>query len=146
MQALRKRDAETHEHDRSVPKRGKTEEEEEGGSSTAEELARARQELAELKRQMNEKSSSSAKTGVAPTSSEDQEFVHELSHKRRVTVKRGSGRGGGGGVLVDIREFFQTDDGEWKHGRKGITLTLDQWKKLLQGQDEINRAIERFGG
>jgi hypothetical protein len=46
-----------------------------------------------------------------------------------------------GKKLVSIREFYTDADGAVKPGRKGIALSIDQWKKLVEVADEINDQI-----
>ncbi|KAJ4455345.1 putative Transcriptional Coactivator p15 (PC4) [Paratrimastix pyriformis] len=54
--------------------------------------------------------------------------------KRFVTVRKFKGR-----VYVDIREFYE-DDGEMKPGKKGISLTPEQWQSLVDKSEEITGA------
>ncbi|KAJ8943526.1 hypothetical protein NQ318_023036 [Aromia moschata] len=44
---------------------------------------------------------------------------------------------------VDIREFYTTNDGDNRPGRKGIMLTMEQWQKLKSHIDSIDDAIKR---
>ena len=46
-----------------------------------------------------------------------------------------------GNVLVDIREFWPTPGGEWAPGKKGISLTLENWNKIKKYMDDIDSAI-----
>ncbi|KMT14046.1 hypothetical protein BVRB_4g078750 [Beta vulgaris subsp. vulgaris] len=66
---------------------------------------------------------------------EDGILVCELSKSRRVTVRSWQGK-----VVVDIREFY-TKDGKELPGRKGISLTMDQWKILRDHAEDIDQAV-----
>jgi len=43
-------------------------------------------------------------------------------------------------VKIDIREFYEKD-GQPLPGRKGISLSVDQWNKLKEVMGEIDEAI-----
>lgn len=61
--------------------------------------------------------------------------VCEISKNRRVSV-----RSFGGKIMVDIREFY-VKDGKQMPGRKGISLSMDQWNVLRDHADEIDEAV-----
>ncbi|GAB9463928.1 hypothetical protein Gpo141_00001374 [Globisporangium polare] len=68
--------------------------------------------------------------------SDDQEgVVFELSSKRRVTVRKWRSA-----VLIDIREFYD-DNGVSKPGKKGISLSMDQWRSFQRLRSHINEAV-----
>ncbi|ETK75987.1 hypothetical protein F441_17848 [Phytophthora nicotianae CJ01A1] len=67
---------------------------------------------------------------------EQGDVVFELSSKRRITVRKWKGM-----KFVDIREFYDSN-GEAKPGKKGISLSPDQWEKLYSFSDAITEAIE----
>lgn len=46
-------------------------------------------------------------------------------------------------VLVDIREFYTTDDGDTKPGRKGISLVSSQFKSLMDLVPKIQDGIQQ---
>ncbi|KAI9922072.1 hypothetical protein PsorP6_001027 [Peronosclerospora sorghi] len=52
------------------------------------------------------------------------DVTFQLSTKRSVTVRKGKTR-----KFVDIRELYD-DSGMTKPVKKGISLSVDQWKKL----------------
>ncbi|XP_019190123.1 PREDICTED: RNA polymerase II transcriptional coactivator KIWI-like [Ipomoea nil] len=62
-------------------------------------------------------------------------LVCEISKNRRVAVRNCKGK-----VVVDIREFY-VEDGKQMPGKKGISLTLDQWKLLREHEGEIDKAV-----
>ena len=73
-------------------------------------------------------------------SSEDESRI-AISNSRFVTVSKFKNK-----VRVDIREYFLNADGERKPGKKGISLSLDEWKKLKANIREIEQFIKDQGG
>lgn len=69
---------------------------------------------------------------------EDGASVFDLGKNRRVTVRSFKGK-----VLVDIREFYQKD-GVMAPGKKGISLSTEQWKLMLESADAISDAIKEM--
>ena len=89
-------------------------------------------EIEALKRQLE-----ASKNGTSSTTKvEDVPKEFHLSSKRKVTVRDFRGK-----PLVDIREFYEKD-GEMAPGRKGISLTIDQYQKLKSYISDIDKAIE----
>ncbi|GLD92649.1 hypothetical protein PINS_up001228 [Pythium insidiosum] len=71
----------------------------------------------------------------AKLASNEDERVFQLSSKRRVTVRRWKST-----PLIDIREYYD-DNGVTKPGKKGISLSKDQWQTLLRLAREIDEAV-----
>ena len=66
----------------------------------------------------------------------EKEVAFLLDQKRRVTVHKFKNQ-----LKVDIREYYE-DQGEMKPGKKGISLSIDNWNKLKNFIDNIDEAIE----
>lgn len=43
---------------------------------------------------------------------------------------------------VMIRRFYQDATGEWRPGRTGINLKLEEWNALVSNFDDIKQEIE----
>ncbi|PON86219.1 Transcription factor [Trema orientale] len=69
------------------------------------------------------------------TDDSDDVVVCEISKNRRVSVRNWNGR-----IVVDIREFY-LKDGKQLPGKKGISLTMDQWNILRDHVEEIDKAV-----
>ncbi|EIM82706.1 PC4-domain-containing protein [Stereum hirsutum FP-91666 SS1] len=81
--------------------------------------------------------SSSTSGGIAvQTNYEGEKFI-DLGKKRRATVRKYKSA-----VLVDIREFYG-EAGDEKPGKKGISLTVDQWQSLREASDTIDSLIAK---
>jgi hypothetical protein len=44
-------------------------------------------------------------------------------------------------VLVDIREFWTDKDGSEKPGKKGISLSVDQWTRVKDLMEDIDSTV-----
>ncbi|KAG6336037.1 hypothetical protein ID866_3053 [Astraeus odoratus] len=62
---------------------------------------------------------------------EDEKYL-DLGKKKRATVRTFKGK-----VFLDIREFFGPDNDE-KPGKKGISLSQEQWNVLKNGVSVID--------
>ena len=69
---------------------------------------------------------------------EENEVKFILDNKRRITIHKFKGQ-----IKVDIREFYD-DNGKMKPGKKGISLSLDNWKKLKGFIDDIDESIDNM--
>ncbi|KAJ8029448.1 Activated RNA polymerase II transcriptional coactivator p15 [Holothuria leucospilota] len=67
---------------------------------------------------------------------DEKEHMYALSRQRFCNVREFRGK-----ILIDIREYYEAD-GEMKPGKKGISLTIEQWRKLESKMDEINESIQ----
>uniref|UniRef100_A0A182JQS8 Transcriptional coactivator p15 (PC4) C-terminal domain-containing protein n=1 Tax=Anopheles christyi TaxID=43041 RepID=A0A182JQS8_9DIPT len=81
------------------------------------------------------KAKSTEKTPSTPAKDPN---VFELDKNRKITVNEFKGK-----VYVGIREFYNKD-GQDMPSKKGISLTVPQWKTLLEHADAINEQIKKF--
>jgi len=71
------------------------------------------------------------------TNTEGEKYV-ELGKKRRATVRSFKGA-----ALIDIREFYEKDGDEFP-GKKGISLSPDQWEDLKRNMRNIDNLIAKL--
>lgn len=64
------------------------------------------------------------------------EVMFQLARMRYVTVSEFRGK-----VMVGIREYYEKD-GEFRPGKKGISLPLDQWNRLKDQIADIDKAVK----
>ena len=69
---------------------------------------------------------------------EENEVKFILDNKKRITVHKFKGQ-----IKVDIREFYDSN-GEMRPGKKGISLSLDNWEKLKGFIDNIDDSIDNI--
>ncbi|KAI8343676.1 transcriptional Coactivator p15-domain-containing protein [Chlamydoabsidia padenii] len=70
---------------------------------------------------------------------ENGEEYFVLSGKRRITIRSFQGK-----KCVDLREYYQTKDSEYKPTSKGLLLPLDQFKRFVELIPQVEDALERL--
>ncbi|KAK7969460.1 RNA polymerase 2 transcriptional [Apiospora saccharicola] len=63
-----------------------------------------------------------------------------LTATRRVVISEFKGK-----PMVSVREYYTDAAGEMKPGKKGISLTLDQWNNLMKASGEVNAELSAKG-
>ncbi|KAK3360232.1 transcriptional Coactivator p15-domain-containing protein [Lasiosphaeria hispida] len=81
-----------------------------------------------------------SKDGLTKGKDGDGNSYWEIGNKRRVSASSFKGA-----VLVNIREYYQTPDGEDKPGKKGISLNINQYRELLKIIPELNEQLRAQG-
>lgn len=66
-------------------------------------------------------------------------YVFDLGAKRRITVNVFAGK-----KRVDLREFYEDESGELKPGKKGISLSLEQYELLKSVIPRVDDALKRL--
>ncbi|KAG0055568.1 Transcriptional coactivator [Gryganskiella cystojenkinii] len=116
----------------SVKREIKNEDQEDGQNEAFEE-----QEYKEERPAAAASSSSSSSKASAGSKNAEGETFFELGPKKRLTVRPWKDM-----VLIDIREYYQDKSGESKPGKKGISLTAEQFKSVMDLGPEIAKAIK----
>ncbi|KAJ0266056.1 RNA polymerase II transcriptional coactivator KIWI [Hirschfeldia incana] len=65
----------------------------------------------------------------------DDIVVCNISKNRRVSVRNWNGK-----IWIDVREFY-VKDGKTLPGKKGISLSVDQWNILRNHAEGIDKAL-----
>eukprot|EP00005_Dracoamoeba_jomungandri_P001655 CAMPEP_0174252946 /NCGR_PEP_ID=MMETSP0439-20130205/2325_1 /TAXON_ID=0 /ORGANISM="Stereomyxa ramosa, Strain Chinc5" /LENGTH=114 /DNA_ID=CAMNT_0015333677 /DNA_START=99 /DNA_END=441 /DNA_ORIENTATION=- len=86
----------------------------------------------------DEETKTEKKPKKKPAKKEKKEGEWQLSTNRKVTVSKWRNQ-----TKIDIREYYEKD-GELKPGRKGISLSIEQWETLRDIMPEVNEYIENF--
>lgn len=84
----------------------------------------------------SKKSKGSSNTARS-TGGDNEEDSWSLGKNRFLKVREFKGK-----YYVDIREFYDAG-GELKPGKKGISLTLEQWHSLKNFMDDVDSCIKR---
>lgn len=63
--------------------------------------------------------------------------MYEIGKMKFVSVSEFKGK-----AFVNIREYYEKD-GKQLPGKKGIALAIDQWEKLKQFVDKIDRDVKK---
>ena len=66
---------------------------------------------------------------------EDKEPTWVIEGKKLLKIREFKGK-----VYVDIREFYEKN-GELLPGKKGISMTPEQWRKLMSLSDEVKETL-----
>ncbi|ORZ16394.1 transcriptional Coactivator p15-domain-containing protein [Absidia repens] len=92
----------------------------------------------EPKKQPSVKKAKTQETSEGERNENGEEYF-VLSGKRRITVRLFQGK-----KWVDLREYYQTKDQEYKPTAKGLLLPLDQFKRLVELVPQVESAIDRL--
>ena len=70
-------------------------------------------------------------------STEDEDTVWDLGNNRQISVRDFKGK-----LYVDIREMYYDKDANLKPGKKGICLSMAQWRKLLSAVEDVDKLVK----
>ncbi|MBI5597634.1 MAG: transcriptional coactivator p15/PC4 family protein [Elusimicrobia bacterium] len=67
------------------------------------------------------------------------EFEKNARERVRAVVKEFKGR-----LLIELRAYYPTEDGQWKPTRRGLTLVADKAGPLLKAAEAIAAEVRRI--
>ncbi|CAD6236648.1 GSCOCG00008218001-RA-CDS [Cotesia congregata] len=112
--------------------------ESESGSHSEEEKPKKKPKREEKKSKKEEKEDKPAKK-ASSSKVDDEEPTWSIGNKRQVTVRTFKGK-----LYIDIREMYlDANSGDLKPGRKGISLTPENYNKLKDILEEVDEAVAR---
>lgn len=76
---------------------------------------------------------------VPPPPTFDMQSPKHLSPIKQIDVRSFKGQ-----TLVDIRQYFRGDDGIAMPSKKGIALTIPQWRRLQQAMSDIDIKLREM--
>ncbi|RKP05226.1 transcriptional Coactivator p15-domain-containing protein [Thamnocephalis sphaerospora] len=85
-----------------------------------------------------QKQATVSSSGTPQLENAEGERYFRLGPKKRLTVRKWKNM-----VLLDFREYYTDAAGEERPTKKGLSLTLDQWKILKTSLEDIDEAITR---
>lgn len=101
-----------------------------------------KEEKVEKKEEKVEKKAKSSDKGKGASSQAEKgpngELMFQLARMRFATVSEFRGK-----VLVSVREYYEKD-GNMLPGKKGISLSLEQWNALKDHIDNIDEAVRKM--
>ncbi|THH05524.1 hypothetical protein EW146_g9880, partial [Bondarzewia mesenterica] len=112
------------------------EEEAESSGEHQEPLSKSNPKSAEKESHQEEDESGSSGAMTIQKNYDGEQFI-DLGKKKRITVRNFKGQ-----TLIDIREYYG-DPGDEKPGKKGISLTVEQWKNLTQSMPSIDKILAK---
>ncbi|XP_076875917.1 SUB1 regulator of transcription a [Brachyhypopomus gauderio] len=102
--------------------------------------AKRKKQVTPEKPAKKQKSGESSKTSAASKSSSNKnDSMFQIGKMRYVSVRDFKGK-----VLIDIREYWMDQEGEMKPGKKGISLSPEQWNQLKDQIDDVDDAVRRI--
>lgn len=91
------------------------------------------------KKNTNQTSTSFTTALPAPSRDKENNLYWEISKARRVTVSEFKGK-----QMISVREYYEKD-GDWLPGKKGISMTLEQYAGLISVLPGVEKELRRSG-
>jgi len=73
-----------------------------------------------------------------PEKNKDGAFMIELGNMKYATVSEFKGK-----CYVGVREYYFKED-KLMPGKKGVAMNMDQWRRLKQNLDTIDKCLKQF--
>ncbi|RUS88207.1 hypothetical protein EGW08_004039 [Elysia chlorotica] len=109
-----------------------------GSGSSRSNSPKPKKQKTEAKAEKKGKEKAKAGKNKGPTRGDNGEYMFEIAPMRFATVSEFRGK-----TFVGIREFYEKD-GKKLPGKKGISLTKDQWERLKDNISDIDDCLAKF--
>ncbi|XP_024888442.1 activated RNA polymerase II transcriptional coactivator p15 [Temnothorax curvispinosus] len=105
--------------------------------SSSEEEVKSKKKQKREREEDEEKEAKKEKKPAKKPKTDDEDSIWDLGNNRQVNVRNFKGK-----YYVDIREMYYDKDGDLKPGKKGICLTMQQWRKLMDVVEEVDKVAK----
>ncbi|KYQ58061.1 Activated RNA polymerase II transcriptional coactivator p15 [Trachymyrmex zeteki] len=95
------------------------------------------EEVKSKKKQKRDNKAAKEEKKPAKKAKTDDDTVWDLGNNRQVNVRNFKGK-----YYVDIREMYYDKDGDLKPGKKGIFLSMQQWRKFMDVVEEVDNVAK----
>ena len=76
---------------------------------------------------------------LSPKKNKDNEYYFDIGKNRRITIRKFKGN-----CYIDIREFYEDESGEKRPGKKGISLSTEQWDLVKNLSSSIDTELKNL--
>ncbi|KAL0110597.1 hypothetical protein PUN28_013882 [Cardiocondyla obscurior] len=104
---------------------------------SSEEEVKSKMKSQKRERDTEDKPSKDEKKSAKKPKVDEEDTIWDLGNNRQVNVRNFKNK-----YYVDIREMYYDKDGDLKPGKKGICLTMQQWRKFMDVVEDVDKMAK----